>query len=114
MTGGVKNLPDPLNPAKDDRSIQTRCAMPGLLHSVRIPLLVLLYQVLVVVANVGFKRSAESTTAMAFLAWQVLGNLAGFLSVLTYTALLRWLPVHVAVASRWGWASPASRCSPPG
>ncbi len=88
--------------------------MSGLSHPVRIPLLVLLYQVLVVVANIGFKRSAESTTATAFLAWQVLGNLAGFLSVLTYTALLRWLPVHVRWASRWGWASPASRCSPHG
>jgi multidrug transporter EmrE-like cation transporter len=76
--------------------------MSSLLHSVRIPLLVLLYQGLVVVANVGFKRSAESTTATAFLAWQVLGNLAGFLSVLTYTALLRWLPVHVAVGLTMG------------
>lgn len=71
-------------------------------HPIWIPLLVLLYQGLVVIANFGFKRSAESPTAMTFLAWQILGNLSGFLSVLTYTALLRWLPVHIAVSLTMG------------
>jgi len=71
-------------------------------HPAWIPLLVLLYQGLVVMANIGFKRSAESATAPAFLAWQILGNLFGFLSVLTYTALLRWLPVHLAVSLTMG------------
>ncbi|WP_322801428.1 hypothetical protein [Thermoflexus sp.] len=71
-------------------------------HPLGIPLLVLLYQGLVVIANFGFKRSAESTTALTFLAWQILGNLSGFLSVLTYTALLRWLPVHIAVSPTMG------------
>ncbi len=71
-------------------------------HPAWIPLLVLLYQLLVVIANVGFKRSAESATALAFLAWQILGNLSGFLSVLTYTVLLRWLPVHIAVSLTMG------------
>lgn len=71
-------------------------------HPAVIPLLVLLYQFLVVVANIGFKRSAESGTVLTFLAWQVLGNLSGFLSVLTYTALLRWLPVHIAVGLTMG------------
>ncbi|WP_376788817.1 hypothetical protein [Thermoflexus sp.] len=76
--------------------------MSRLLHPIGIPLLVLFYQGLVVFANFGFKRSAESTTALAFLAWQILGNLSGFLSVLTYTALLRWLPVHIAVSLTMG------------
>ncbi len=71
-------------------------------HPIWIPLLVLLYQCLVVIANIGFKRSAESATALAFLAWQILGNLSGFMSVLTYTALLRWLPVHIAVGLTMG------------
>ena len=48
------------------------------------------------VANAGFKLSAMSTTWRVFLAWQVVGNLAGFATVLTLTGLLRHLPLHVA------------------
>ncbi|NLG84279.1 MAG: hypothetical protein GX493_06665 [Firmicutes bacterium] len=46
-------------------------------------------------ANTGFKFAAMSTTWRSFLAWQVVGNLAGFISVLTLTGLLRYLPLHV-------------------
>ncbi|MGQ9778694.1 MAG: hypothetical protein ACUVRM_02285 [Bacillota bacterium] len=48
------------------------------------------------VANAGFKLAAMSTTWRSFLAWQVVGNLAGFITVLTLTGLLRYLPLHVA------------------
>jgi multidrug transporter EmrE-like cation transporter len=49
-----------------------------------------------VVANIGFKFSAESTTLRGFLIWQVLGNLAGLITVITLTLLLRFLPLHIA------------------
>jgi len=49
-----------------------------------------------ILANIGFKFSAESTTLRSFLNWQVVGNLAGLVTVLTLTFLLRFLPLHVA------------------
>lgn len=49
-----------------------------------------------ILANIGFKFSAESTTLRGFLIWQVIGNLAGLVTVLTLTFLLRFLPLHVA------------------
>lgn len=49
-----------------------------------------------IVANASFKMSATSAGWRGFLAWQVIGNLAGFITVLTLTWLLRYLPLHVA------------------
>jgi multidrug transporter EmrE-like cation transporter len=49
-----------------------------------------------IVANAGFKLSAASAGWRDFLTWQVVGNLAGFITVLTLTGLLRYLPLHVA------------------
>ncbi len=49
-----------------------------------------------IVANVGFKLSAASSTWRGFLIWQIIGNLAGFITVLTLTGLLRYVPLHVA------------------
>ena len=49
-----------------------------------------------VIANASFKVSADSRTWRPFLAWQVVGNLSGLITVLTLTALLRYLPLHVA------------------
>lgn len=49
-----------------------------------------------IVANSSFKMSAASNTWRGFLAWQVVGNLAGLATVLTLTALLKFLPLHVA------------------
>jgi len=49
-----------------------------------------------ILANAGFKLSAASSGWRGFLAWQVVGNLAGFITVLTLTGLLRYLPLHVA------------------
>ena len=49
-----------------------------------------------VLANTGFKYSAISPNWRGFLTWQVVGNLAGFVTVLTLTGLLRFIPMHVA------------------
>jgi multidrug transporter EmrE-like cation transporter len=49
-----------------------------------------------IVANAGFKASADSRTWRGFLFWQVLGNLAGLITVLTLTGLLRYLPLRIA------------------
>ena len=49
-----------------------------------------------IVANASFKLSATSAEWRSFLAWQVVGNLAGLITVLTLTWLLRYLPLHVA------------------
>jgi multidrug transporter EmrE-like cation transporter len=47
-------------------------------------------------AHICLKHSAVRTEVRAFLFWQVVGNLGGFLGVLAYTALLRDLSLHVA------------------
>ena len=57
-----------------------------------------------ILANAGFKASAASPTWQGFLAWQVIGNLAGFITVLTLTGLLRYLPLHVAYPVTTGLA----------
>jgi len=49
-----------------------------------------------IIANACFKVSAESTSWRSFLTWQVIGNLAGFITVLTLTGLLRYIPLSVA------------------
>lgn len=51
-----------------------------------------------VVSNVGFKWSAASPGPRGFLRWQVVGNVAGFLSVLALTSLLRFIPLYLAYA----------------
>lgn len=75
-----------------------------------------------IVANASFKLSAASPTWRGFLVWQIVGNLAGFITVLTLTGLLRYVPLHVAypvtaglavvgvqvVAARWLFDEPIS------
>jgi len=64
--------------------------------------LVLAYLVMAVVANVSFKRSAGSSDWRGFLQWQVVGNVAGFCSVLSLTGLLRYIPLHLAYTFTMG------------
>jgi|YNPNPStandDraft_1061719.scaffolds.fasta_scaffold07564_2 multidrug transporter EmrE-like cation transporter len=73
-----------------------------------------------IIANGSFKASASSSNWRGFLAWQVAGNLAGLVTVLTLTGLLRYIPLHVAypvttglsvvgvqvVAARWVFHEP--------
>lgn len=49
-----------------------------------------------VAAQASFKFSANSPNARGFLLWQIAGNLAGFITVLTFTGLLRFIPLSVA------------------
>lgn len=49
-----------------------------------------------ILANASFKIAAFSSTWRDFLAWQVIGNLAGFITVLTLTGLLRYMPLGIA------------------
>lgn len=49
-----------------------------------------------VIAALAFRRAALSTTWPTFFGWQILGNLAGFLTVLALTSLLRFIPLSVA------------------
>ncbi len=57
-----------------------------------------------IVANASFKVSALSPSWKPFLSWQVIGNLAGFLTVLTLTGLLRYVPLNVAFTVTTGLA----------
>ena len=57
-----------------------------------------------VIANASFKVSADSRTWREFMFWQVIGNLAGLITVLTLTGLLRHVPLHVAFPLTTGLA----------
>lgn len=57
-----------------------------------------------IVANASFKISAGSSNLRGFLSWQVVGNLAGFITVITLTVMLRYLPLHVAFPVTTGLA----------
>lgn len=46
-----------------------------------------------VLAALAFRWAAHSATWSAFLGWQIVGNLAGFITVLALTVLLRFLPL---------------------
>jgi len=49
-----------------------------------------------ILANSSFRVSAFSESWRGFLTWQVIGNLAGFITVLTLTWLLRYMPLSIA------------------
>ena len=73
-----------------------------------------------IAANVAFRLSARSATWSDVLTWQVVGNLAGFVTVIALTGLLRYVPLSVAfpvttgmsivgvqlVAARWLFHEP--------
>ena len=49
-----------------------------------------------IIANASFKVSAQSETGRTFFFWQVIGNLAGLVTVITLTWLLRYQPLSIA------------------
>jgi multidrug transporter EmrE-like cation transporter len=57
-----------------------------------------------IIANASFKVSAESSNWKGFLLWQVVGNLAGLITVITLTGLLRYIPLHIAFPVTTGLA----------
>ena len=73
-----------------------------------------------IAANAAFRISARSATWGDVLVWQVLGNLAGLVTVVSLTGLLRYMPLNVAfpvttgisilgvqlVAARWLFQEP--------
>jgi multidrug transporter EmrE-like cation transporter len=78
--------------------------MPGGWDS-PLPFLLLLANLLfTIAANASFRVSALSPDWRGFLFWQVIGNLAGLITVLTLTGLLRYAPLHVAFAVTTGLA----------
>jgi multidrug transporter EmrE-like cation transporter len=63
--------------------------------SVLIVTLVLINLAFTIIANASFKVSAHSPNWRQFLLWQVIGNLAGLVTVITLTWLLRYQPLSV-------------------
>lgn len=61
-----------------------------------VPALGFIYVFCTVASSIGFKLSAASSGWQGFLAWQVVGNLAGFAGVLALTFLLKLVPLHLA------------------
>ncbi len=57
-----------------------------------------------VISNAGFRMSAFSGSWGGFLVWQIVGNVAGLITVLTLTALLRYMPLGVAFSLTTGLA----------
>ncbi len=49
-----------------------------------------------VLSNAAFRVSAFSPNWRGLLIWQVVGNLAGFITVITLTWMLKYLPLSVA------------------
>lgn len=59
-------------------------------------LLILVNLAFNILANASFRVSAMSETWRGLLIWQVVGNLAGLITVITLTWLLRYMPLSVA------------------
>jgi multidrug transporter EmrE-like cation transporter len=57
-----------------------------------------------VLANASFRISALSESWRGIITWQVVGNLAGFITVITLTWLLRYMPLSIAFPLTTGLA----------
>ncbi len=57
-----------------------------------------------IVGNAGFKLSAQAPNWKGLLGWQVVGNIAGLITVLALTGILKYLPLHVAQPMTQGLA----------
>jgi multidrug transporter EmrE-like cation transporter len=66
--------------------------------------LLLLNLIFNILGNASFKLSALAANWKGLVGWQVIGNLAGFITVLTLTGLLKYLPLHVAQPMAQGFA----------
>jgi multidrug transporter EmrE-like cation transporter len=49
-----------------------------------------------VLSNAAFRVSAMSDTWRGLIIWQIVGNLAGFITVITLTWLLKYMPLSIA------------------
>ncbi len=66
--------------------------------------LILLNMAFNILANASFRVSAMSATWRGILTWQVVGNIAGLITVITLTMLLRHMPLSVAFPLTTGLA----------
>jgi multidrug transporter EmrE-like cation transporter len=57
-----------------------------------------------ILANASFRISALSDTWRGLITWQVVGNVAGFITVITLTWLLRYMPLSIAFPLTTGLA----------
>ena len=57
-----------------------------------------------IISNLCFKYSAVASNFRNFMVWQVVGNLAGFITVISLTWMLRYMPLHVAFPLTTGLA----------
>ena len=85
-----------------------------------VTVLLLLNVLFSIVANAAFRLSAHGATWSDVVRWQIFGNVAGFVTVLTLTGLLRYAPLSIAfpvttglsilavqiVAARWLFHEP--------
>lgn len=88
--------------------------------SIAVTALVALHVLFNILANVALRISARGGTWTDVLVWQIAGNLAGLVTVITLTVLLRYLPLGIAfpvttgasiiavqvVAARWIFDEP--------
>lgn len=66
--------------------------------------LILLNVAFNILANASFRVSALSSTWRGILTWQIVGNAAGFITVITLTILLRYMPLSIAFPMTTGLA----------
>lgn len=78
--------------------------LPAVNQSLLVGCLLLLNLAFNVLANASFKFSTLAASWKGFLAWQIAGNLAGFITVLTLTGLLKYLPLSLAYPLTMGLA----------
>ncbi|MBC7232128.1 MAG: hypothetical protein H5T68_02640 [Chloroflexi bacterium] len=64
--------------------------------------LVIINLLCILFSQVSFKWSAMSSDWKGILRWQIIGNVLGFISVLSLTALLKFIPLHHATAISMG------------
>ncbi len=67
-------------------------------------ILILINLLFNILSNVGFKLSIMGQGWRHVLMWQVVGNLAGLITVITLTLLLKYMPLHIAFPLTTGLA----------
>ncbi|MGB9879305.1 MAG: hypothetical protein ACPLRM_00960 [Anaerolineae bacterium] len=72
------------------------------MKTVLIFLLIVINLLCILFSQVSFKWSAMCSDWKGILRWQIIGNVLGFISVLSLTALLKFIPLYHAAAISMG------------
>lgn len=72
------------------------------MKTVLILALIIINLLCILFSQVSFKWSAMSSDWKGILRWQIIGNVLGFISVLSLTGLLKFIPLHHATAISMG------------